>query len=105
MHLNYCCARLLRIYFSIAFSALQPFHDAFRRLPMNRSCSQQVLRKLGLVLTCLLLVSLVSISARAQGCVAAHAEQPLISGLSPNDQEQMAHQGDGFADKLHNLTV
>ena len=46
-----------------------------------------------------------STAAFAQGCVAAHTEQPLIAGLNPNDQEQPSHHGGGLEDKLHNLTV
>src|SRR5579872_6276316 len=46
-----------------------------------------------------------SASLFAQGCVAAHTEQPVISGLSPNDQQQPAHRGSGWEDKLHNLTL
>jgi len=41
----------------------------------------------------------------AQGCVAAHTEQPLIAGLAPTDQLQPMHHGGNFSDKLHNLTV
>ena len=71
---------------------------------MDRSrCS--TLPKLVAALICTFTPVLCSVSAMGQGCVAAHTEQPLISGLSPNDQAQMAHHGDGFADKLHNLTV
>jgi hypothetical protein len=36
--------------------------------------------------------------AQAQGCVAAHTTQPLISGLDPRDQQ-------GIGDRLHGLTL
>jgi hypothetical protein len=70
---------------------------------MNRSGSS-TLSKLVAIVACTLALVLCSISALGQGCVAAHTEQPLISGLAPTDQMQSLHHGDGFADKLHNLT-
>ena len=54
---------------------------------------------------CALAISALSGSAFAQGCVAAHTEQPLISGLLPTDQQQSRHSGSSLEDKLHNLTV
>lgn len=72
---------------------------------MKRSHSSMFVPKAVAVLAGVLVLVLGSVSAAAQGCVAAHTEQPLISGLSANDQEQMSHHGDGFADKMQNLTV
>jgi hypothetical protein len=44
------------------------------------------------------LLPCLSQNAAAQGCVAAHSPQPIISGLSPNNQQRVA-------DHLHGLTV
>jgi hypothetical protein len=44
-------------------------------------------------------------SAFAQGCVAAHTEQPLIAGLAPTEQEHARYHGGSLADRLHNLTL
>jgi len=42
-------------------------------------------------------------AARAQGCVAAHSPQPVISGLDPTNQAAIAHSaGTNF---LHGLTI
>ena len=55
--------------------------------------------QLGLSLSSALLLALSSSpSAHAQGCVAAHTVQPVVSGLLPNDQR-------AAVDRLHGLTV
>src|SRR4051794_19782913 len=42
-------------------------------------------------------------TAHAQGCVAAHSPQPVISGLDPTNQAAIAHSaGTNF---LHGLTI
>ena len=42
-------------------------------------------------------------TAHAQGCVAAHSPQPVISGLDPTNQATIAHSaGTNF---LHGLTI
>jgi hypothetical protein len=52
------------------------------------------------------LVSLLGASsvARAQGCVAAHSPQPIISGLDPGTQANARHYGSGGG-LLHGLTI
>jgi hypothetical protein len=68
----------------------------------RKTCKSKVAWFVGLSF---LAISTFSMNAFAQGCVAAHTEQPLISGLLPHEQEQSHHAGNGLSDKLHNLTL
>ena len=72
---------------------------------MDRTASSYSPLKCLVAVACVLTLSTLSVQAFAQGCVAAHTEQPLVAGLLPNDQEQPSHGGGGLSDKLHNLTI
>ena len=71
---------------------------------MSRTFNTKSLFKTFVAVAGILSLSAFSVAAFGQGCVAAHTEQPLVSGLDPTNQVQAFHSGD-WADKLHNLTV
>jgi len=70
---------------------------------MTRAFARRLL-KVFAILAGLLPLLAFSTMAFGQGCVAAHTEQPLISGLDPTNQQQTFH-GRDWADRLHNLTI
>ncbi|HWY71232.1 MAG TPA: hypothetical protein VNX88_21380 [Terriglobales bacterium] len=71
---------------------------------MNRTSISKNLLKALVLATGMLFLSALSVPAVGQGCVAAHVEQPLVSGLDPTNQVQPFH-GGSWIDRLHNLTV
>src|SRR5690348_17049067 len=70
---------------------------------MNRLSVDRLFKALAILVSLLTIVAF-STAAFAQGCVAAHTEQPLIAGLEPTNQQQAFH-GRDWADRLHNLTI
>jgi len=71
---------------------------------MNRSLNTNSLAKTLAAIAIVFLLWVLPVATFGQGCVAAHTEQPLVSGLDPTNREQAFH-GGGWAERLHNLSI